>query len=318
MVVLATDIDIGQPAIDRDITVGIYTLVDKINPANASGTIISVEIWCATALENCEVATFYVVDGNNLSTRDTQAIGAVTAGSKQTFGVDLSVEEGDFIGMYYTAGVMEKSTGANGYWFFAGDLIPCTDQTFAVSSTGDAVSLYGAGTTSDIDIGSPAIDRNSQYSAPRTVVNKNNPANETGKITNIEIYVNVQTVALQVATFFIVSGNNLSTRDYQDLGVLATGYHSIAVDLDVEVGDYIGYWEATGQVDVVSTGGTGCWAIATDQIPCTNVEFALDSGGDNLLSLSGTGETVAAGIKWNGVTITKWNGQVITKWNGLE
>ncbi|RXG66767.1 hypothetical protein ES695_01440, partial [Candidatus Atribacteria bacterium 1244-E10-H5-B2] len=47
--VLAVDIDIGMPAIDRSasITSG-YTEVDKNNPANISGTVNKVEIFAVT------------------------------------------------------------------------------------------------------------------------------------------------------------------------------------------------------------------------------------------------------------------------------
>ncbi|GAI84326.1 unnamed protein product [marine sediment metagenome] len=48
MIVLAIDIDIGNPAINRDKLSSAATYVDKNNPANASGKITSVEIWSGT------------------------------------------------------------------------------------------------------------------------------------------------------------------------------------------------------------------------------------------------------------------------------
>ena len=148
MVVLATSIDIGSPATTRGSTEsGGKTMVVKDNPANASGTITSVEIYAGSSLGSCEVATFYVVSGNNLSTRDTHTIGSVTGGSKQTFEVDLDVEEGDYIGMYYAFGTLYRDTsGYVGRWHSSGDKIPCADLTFSYYANW-TISLYGTGAT---------------------------------------------------------------------------------------------------------------------------------------------------------------------------
>ncbi|MBA7583363.1 hypothetical protein ES708_25305 [subsurface metagenome] len=141
------EIDIGDSALNRGTALGSYTLVNKGNVANSSGKITSVEIWAATQLSNCEVATFYVVSGNNLSTRDTRAIGTVTAGSKQTFPLlNITVEAGDYIGIYYTAGTLDAgSVGGDGIWYISAvDHIPCTNQLFN-SIDGYILSLYGIG-----------------------------------------------------------------------------------------------------------------------------------------------------------------------------
>jgi len=91
--VLAVDIDIGCPAINRTASLAGKTMINKGNPANASGIITNVEIYAVSGytLTNCEVATFYVVSGNNLTTRDYEYIGDVVGGSKQTFEVNLDV-----------------------------------------------------------------------------------------------------------------------------------------------------------------------------------------------------------------------------------
>ena len=155
LVVLADVIYIGAPAIDRGTILGVYTLINN-NSANESGKITSVEIWADNNLANCEVATFYRPDPggfpNNFTTRDTEFIGSVTADSKQTFPVDLDVVAGDYIGMYYTSGNIERdSSGCDGFWYKSGDNIPCTDITFTNLAT-SAVSLYGTGIT---DVGWP-------------------------------------------------------------------------------------------------------------------------------------------------------------------
>ncbi len=141
-------IDIGCPAIDRDTKWGYRTMVNKGNPANGDGIITSIEIWTKGTLSDVEIAIFYVVSGNNLSTRDNVLIGTVPGDSKQIFAVNLNVRKGDYIGMYWTysggAGIEVDSTGGSGVWYLMGDNIPCIDTTF--DSIEDLViSLYGTG-----------------------------------------------------------------------------------------------------------------------------------------------------------------------------
>lgn len=135
---------IGAEPTNRYSTIGIYTMVNKTGKALYSGTIKNVGIWANKTLYNCEVATFYVVSGNNLSTRDTQTIGTVTASSAKEYLVNLDVQAGDYIGMYYTSGKMEVSTsGGDGLWYLSGqDGIPCVNRTFSFSN-GYVISLGG-------------------------------------------------------------------------------------------------------------------------------------------------------------------------------
>lgn len=143
-------IDIGSPAIDRNWYFNPVTIVDKNKSANASGKITSVEIWAVQfySLLNCEVAIFYITSGDNFSTRSTHAIGTVAHGSKQIFEVDLDVEEGDYIGIYFTSGRIERtgSGGDVGVLYATGDHIPCTDKTFTPAAN-NIISLYGTGET---------------------------------------------------------------------------------------------------------------------------------------------------------------------------
>lgn len=149
--VTPVSINAGYEAIDRDTSLGIRTAISKGNPADATGTILSVEIWALSELSNCEVATFYEGAANTFTTRDNEAIGTVTAGSKQTFNVNLDVQAGDYIGLYYSAGTLELSTtGGAGAWWVAFDCIPCTDQLFD-SYDNYMMSLYGTSAGVDLD-----------------------------------------------------------------------------------------------------------------------------------------------------------------------
>ncbi len=141
-------IDIGTAAIDRATSSSSGTTRILIeNPANDTGSITSIEVWAATAMSGFEVATFYNVSGLNFSTRDNQTIGSVTAGSKQTFTVDLDVVAGDYIGCYFTGGSIERTESGSGAWIYSGtDAIPCTNTTFVLGSAA-TYSLYGTGET---------------------------------------------------------------------------------------------------------------------------------------------------------------------------
>ena len=122
-----------------------YTEVDKNNPANESGTVNKVEIFAVSGndMENVEVGIFYIVSGDNLSTRDSEFIGAVVGGSVQTFDVDLTVVAGDVIGIYWTGGRIEQDTsGAVGDWRKSGDNIPCTNAAFSFYAS-RCISIHG-------------------------------------------------------------------------------------------------------------------------------------------------------------------------------
>jgi len=154
MIVLAIDIDIGSGAIDRADYDQFYTNVDCGNPANADGTIDTIEIWAHSNLTGCEIGIFYVVSGNTLSTRSNVTIGNVTSGSKQTFTQDfegnpisLEVHEGDYLGIYQASGAISYSEeGLTSAWYKSGDQIPANNVTFSITTTCD-FSIYGTGTT---------------------------------------------------------------------------------------------------------------------------------------------------------------------------
>jgi hypothetical protein len=144
-----TAINIGPGAIERA-SGGApnYTQVSKTNPANETGVIDTVEILAGTDMTGVVVASFYVVSGNNLSTRDSVNIGNVPAGSKQTFtGLSLQVQAGDFIGLYCATGTLKVGSPAgSGRWYKSGNYIPCINTAFTSSSISD-YSLGGSGST---------------------------------------------------------------------------------------------------------------------------------------------------------------------------
>jgi len=140
-------IDIGSPAIygTHYYTDTNYTRINKVNPANGSGKITSVQIYAHSAMTGLEVGIFYVLSGNNLTCRSYATIGNVGAGYSQ-HNVNLTVEAGDFIGFYCASGLIRLNTGTfPGNWQIVGDYIPCTNTAFANSSTTIPMALYGTG-----------------------------------------------------------------------------------------------------------------------------------------------------------------------------
>jgi len=171
----------------------------------------------------------------------------------------------------------------------------------------------------DIDIGYPA-NNYAGSTSPSTNVSRANPANESGKITSVSVWVEASYGTLtnvEIAIFYIVSGNNLSTRSSQSVADLATGFQTVPVNLNVQAGDVIGIFYTAGRISKDNTGADGWWYLAGDNIPCTDTTFTLSA--TQCLSLYGSGTTeVGWPHKWNTQTISKWNTKESTKWNDLE
>ena len=161
-----TVIIMGNPATDRaQAQNGGMTFVDRLTPANDTGTITHVEIFLASDVTNLEVATFSA-SGNDLTTRDNETIGSASSGL-QNFSVDLEVESGDFIGVTYAdGGTMEfDSPGGASWYYVGGDGIPCSGLTFNVGV--HTWSLRGYGVIEIVENTAPTITAN--VTSPSTV-----------------------------------------------------------------------------------------------------------------------------------------------------
>ncbi|MBA7671100.1 hypothetical protein ES703_79251 [subsurface metagenome] len=141
-------IAIGLPAINRTASTGSgRTWISKDTPANASGIITDVEIWCLASISGCKVGTFYVVSGTTLKCRDSADIGDVPSGAKRTFsGLSIAVEAGDLIGTFYSDGNIELDpSGHAGIWWTWGEHCDPNDQAVYSQDAGDGISLHGIG-----------------------------------------------------------------------------------------------------------------------------------------------------------------------------
>ncbi len=151
---LITAISVGGEAIDRGNSAGAgYTRIDMNNPASGTGKITSIEIWAYTDLSSMEIGIFYIVAGNNLTTRSNITIGNVISGSKQIFtkdsednDINMDIVEGDVIGGFWSVGNIESDTSGAGMWYKQFDQIPCENLEF--TPFGDrTMSLKGIGIT---------------------------------------------------------------------------------------------------------------------------------------------------------------------------
>ncbi len=142
-------IDIGPACINRasDFS-GNNTYIQTDNPANAAGTITSVEIYVNANMFGVKVAIFSEGATGYFTAQDSESIGNLVAG-KQTVEVSLSVNEGEFIGLYFGNGKIERTLGAvlSGY-YLSGDETACSNKKFNAYTS--VLSIYGTGTTPNI------------------------------------------------------------------------------------------------------------------------------------------------------------------------
>jgi len=108
-----------------------------------------------------------------------------------------------------------------------------------------------------IEVGPAATNRASVTVAGNTVLDLANPATGSGVITNIDIYVASQITSAKVGLYYLVSGTTYRCRSSYTTGVLAAGLNQLTgLSLEVQAGDFIGIYHATGTVDRADSGGS--------------------------------------------------------------
>lgn len=145
-----TVIDIGPDAIGRpDQAISGKTEICLDNPANDTGKITKIELWFVTDAGGVKAGTFCCTDPPHFFTsRDVAIIGDVASGSKQTIsGLDIDVEAGDYIGIYFSSGLIERHLdGYAGVRYQSDDLFGAGEKMYSLWAD-DAISLYGEGET---------------------------------------------------------------------------------------------------------------------------------------------------------------------------
>jgi hypothetical protein len=142
-------IDIGATGTDKLLSSG-YTAVVEQNPANASGTITLVRFKASGGadIENISFGIFYQTNGNTLKCRSASQVYAGPYEHGSTYeidGLDLAVEEGDYIGCHFTAGTLGVSqSDPSGLWYYEGNKVSeGAEATYETSSFDSGV--YGEG-----------------------------------------------------------------------------------------------------------------------------------------------------------------------------
>ena len=154
-------IDIGDAATNRGNSFDLrssgvsYMAVETDNPANATGTLDTVQIYLAYKYGTLSqyVGTFSI-SGTTLTCRDSTNLGNVTAGSTQTFtGKSISVVIGDYIGTTSKTGTYDQlSYGygtagvGKGMWSCTGEYVDPSDSATYSYTDRYLLSLYATGT----------------------------------------------------------------------------------------------------------------------------------------------------------------------------
>lgn len=139
----------------------------------------------------------------------------------------------------------------------------------------------------EIDIGAAAINRTFAIDH-HTVIETSNPANLAGALHTVLLYPETLMSGIRVCTCYAVGGGRYTTRDWEAVANQAAGYREIAVDLDVEIGDFIAVSYTGGSLSRDSGLGTN---ILTKSPPA-DIPFAdwlPDNIYDMTVSLGGIG-----------------------------
>jgi hypothetical protein len=140
-------IDIGAGAADYNIAlIGGYTFIDLTNPANASGSIDTIEVWMNNVGTGVKVGTFYGSSGT-YTLRDYENLGEVTYGSKQTFtGLSCEVQTNDLVGFSAASGPIEANTsGGSGIYWMPTNTFGAGETTYTNFNASRKLAVYGTG-----------------------------------------------------------------------------------------------------------------------------------------------------------------------------
>jgi len=143
-----------------------------------------------------------------------------------------------------------------------------------------------------IDIGSPAIDRDSHINYPGyTFILKDNPASGPTTIKQLAIYPygSSDITGVKVGIFYTTNGNTLKCRAVADIGTVTggAGRQVFDVSLAVQAGDYLGYHHDTQEVEMSASGFSGLWWTSTDTCVVDD-ETTYNSIGNYTISVYGT------------------------------
>lgn len=146
----------------------------------------------------------------------------------------------------------------------------------------------------DIDIGLPAIARPGGYDQGATLIALDNPANLAGKIKKVELWFQTNATGVKAGTFF-GAAPNFTCRDFEVIGNVASGAKRTftGLNIDVEIGDFIGVYSATGQMEKTDDVHLGIYHKWGDQFEAGEQGYALQAGDG--MSVYGEGDVPSEG-----------------------
>jgi hypothetical protein len=145
-----------------------------------------------------------------------------------------------------------------------------------------------------IDLGSAAVDgATNYYTQGTTTIMVDNPANDTGRISSVEIWSYTNLTSVKVGTF-TGSGTDYIIHGYASLGTITSGSKQTVTGLSIPVtsGDFLGIYSGVGQIEA-SSGGSGLYYVAGDKFSSGTTTYTFLSG--RLMSLYAIGAT-AGGV----------------------
>ena len=263
-------IDIGTSPADGNTQGNVnQTDIELNNPANLSGLLNTFEVWLNVSSSGATKVGTFSGSGADYAVRDYENLGSVTGGSKQTFtGKSCSVVAGDFIGYCSSFnGYLELSTaGGSGLRYRAGDGFSTHYTDYSLVSVCTA-ALYATGVSGGIHIGAAAVSRGAQFGAATyTIFDKTNPSLSIGSLATFYAWWDSNGTGCKVGTLY-GSSDSWTFRDAETIGNTTSGSLQTYTGKDclVSIGDVIGYYLATGDIEAETTGGLGLGYKAGDQ-----------------------------------------------------
>ena len=152
-----------------------------------------------------------------------------------------------------------------------------------------------------VDIGAEALDRVTYMPFGYTMVSKTNPASINGTIASIEIFAKESIAGLIIGTFYLTGENRLKCRASEVIPGTLIAKVTKPVSILVEVGDYIGYYSSSGELEVGQNGEPGVWYKEGESISPGDEEIYIFTD-NRIASLGGYIPVVGWTGKISGVT----------------
>jgi hypothetical protein len=141
-------IDIGPGNIVPTLGVIPYTRIERTNPANETGVLTSLFIEVSADVTGLKIGTF---DPSTLIVRDFVDIGNLATGEHTISDITCDVVAGDYIGTYFTSGLLASNEAGIGTDAYSGDGFDGNSHSYTFYG-GYQVSVGGSGETGAIGI----------------------------------------------------------------------------------------------------------------------------------------------------------------------